>query len=138
VSVSQPPFFYWKNHSNKNRIILRFVLLFDVFKVPVALQPTALKASLFGAITMRAIMISVGVDLTQCFRSIVLIFAGVLVFSSWNLFTTGGGKHVKKVLKRDCLFMDYFHAFILMFLASFQTGCVQPWTTLMGPISSPM
>jgi len=97
--------------------IFVFVLLFDFFKVPVELQPRALKWGIMGAVVMRAVMISVGVAAIKRFRSIVLLFAGILMVSAWKLFFEGSGGEEEqdlgdnplvKVANWMCPAVDYF------------------------------
>merc|ERR1712157_179168 len=69
--------------------LLVFVLLFDYFKIPREYQNRILKWGILGAIVMRGIMITLGVELIQSFHAILLVFAGILVYSSatvlWGL-----------------------------------------------------
>ena len=59
-------------------------------QVPVELQNVALKWGIIGAILMRGVMILVGVELIERFRHIVLLFAGILLFSAYKLLVEGG------------------------------------------------
>jgi len=67
-----------------------FILLFEYFKVPPALQGRALKWGILGAIAMRGVMIGVGVELVQRFRSVTLVFAGILLASAAKLLAEDG------------------------------------------------
>eukprot|EP00961_Rhodomonas_salina_P145916 1964107-Rhodomonas_salina.1 len=87
-----------------------FLLLFEYFKVPPALQKRVssrlssstcalrgaehafarrqvLSWGIIGAISMRALFISAGVILIKKFRSVLLVFAGILMFSSYKILT---------------------------------------------------
>lgn len=63
-----------------------FLLIFQYFAVPAALQPRVLKWGIFGAIVMRAIMISAGVLLLQQFTWIVYLFGAILVITGIRMF----------------------------------------------------
>ena len=64
-----------------------FLLLFDYFKVPLAYQDRVLNWGIYGAIVFRAIMIGLGAALLQKFHAILLVFAGILVYSAAKVFT---------------------------------------------------
>ena len=59
-----------------------FLLLFDYFKVPLSSQDRVLNWGIYGAIVMRALMIGVGAAALENFHAILLVFAGILVYSS--------------------------------------------------------
>jgi tellurite resistance protein TerC len=58
-----------------------FLLIFQYFAVPAALQPRVLKWGIFGAILMRGVMIAAGALLLTRFTWIVYVFGGVLVLT---------------------------------------------------------
>jgi tellurite resistance protein TerC len=58
-----------------------FLLIFQYFAVPAALQPRVLKWGIFGAILMRGVMITAGALLLTRFTWIVYVFGGVLVLT---------------------------------------------------------
>jgi len=62
-----------------------FIMLFDYFKIPINLQNRVLSWGIGGAILLRGLMIGVGVAALQQFRSVILVFAGILIASSINL-----------------------------------------------------
>lgn len=64
-----------------------FLLLFEFFKVPLAAQDKVLNFGIFGAIVMRAIMISLGAAALENFHAILLFFAAILVYSSAKVLT---------------------------------------------------
>ena len=66
-----------------------FLLLFDFFKVPLSSQDRVLNWGIFGAIFMRAIMIGLGAVAIQQFHAILLVFAGVLIYSSAKVLLAG-------------------------------------------------
>jgi integral membrane protein, TerC family len=66
-----------------------FLMLFDYFKVPINLQNRVLSWGIGGAILLRGLMIGVGVAALQKFRSVILVFAGILIASSVNLLLEG-------------------------------------------------
>jgi TerC family integral membrane protein len=68
-----------------------FLLLFESFGVqPGSAQQKVLNYGIAGAVIMRAGMIGLGVAALQRFRGILLIFAAILLYSSYNLLFAGG------------------------------------------------
>lgn len=59
-----------------------FLLLFEYFQVPLSSQDKVLNWGIYGAIVMRAVMIGLGYEALENFRGILLVFAGILVYSS--------------------------------------------------------
>jgi tellurite resistance protein TerC len=66
-----------------------FILIFQYFGVPAALQPRVLKWGIIGAIVMRAIMIALGALLLEKFTWIIYVFGGILIFTGIRMFTGG-------------------------------------------------
>merc|ERR1711957_254190 len=66
-----------------------FLLLFEYFKVPLPYQNRVLNWGIFGAMGMRAIMIGIGAVALKEFHGILLVFAGILIFSSVKLLVGG-------------------------------------------------
>jgi TerC family integral membrane protein len=64
-----------------------FIMLFDYFRVPMELQTRVLNWGIVGAIALRGLMIVVGVAAIQKFKSVILVFAWILVASSIKLLT---------------------------------------------------
>ena len=62
-----------------------FLLLFDFFRVPLSSQEKVLSWGIYGSIVMRAIMIWLGAAALENFHAILLVFAGVLVYSSGKI-----------------------------------------------------
>lgn len=62
-----------------------FLLLFDYFQVPLSYQDRVLNWGIYGAIVMRAVLIGVGAAALKEFHVILLVFAGILVYSSANV-----------------------------------------------------
>ena len=58
-----------------------FILIFQYFAVPAALQPTVLKWGILGAVVMRGIMIALGALLLQRFTWIPFVFGGILLLT---------------------------------------------------------
>jgi len=65
--------------------LLVFLLLFDYFKVPREFQNKILKWGIVGAVVMRAIMISLGAAIIHSFHAVLLVFAAILVYSSYSV-----------------------------------------------------
>mmetsp|Transcript_10643 Transcript_10643/g.17912 ORF Transcript_10643/g.17912 Transcript_10643/m.17912 type:complete len:354 (-) Transcript_10643:62-1123(-) len=66
-----------------------FLMLFDYFKIPFRSQGRVLTWGLIGAVVMRGIMIFVGVSAIQKFKWVTLLFAGILLASSYKLMHEG-------------------------------------------------
>jgi len=66
-----------------------FLLLFEYFKVPLSSQDRVLNWGIYGAIVMRALMIGVGAAALEKFHAILLVFAGILVYSSAKTLIPG-------------------------------------------------
>mmetsp|Transcript_13778 Transcript_13778/g.21284 ORF Transcript_13778/g.21284 Transcript_13778/m.21284 type:complete len:383 (+) Transcript_13778:144-1292(+) len=66
-----------------------FLLLFDFFKVPLQCQDKVLSWGIYGAVVMRATMITLGAIAIETFRPILLVFAGILVYSSFKILVEG-------------------------------------------------
>ena len=64
-----------------------FILVFDYFKVPVKSQRKVLQYGIASAAVLRAVMVLAGVAAIENFRPVLLLFAGILVFSSYKLLT---------------------------------------------------
>lgn len=47
---------------------------------------------ILSAAVLRGIMIAAGVELLENFQSVLLLFAGVLLFSSWKLLAADDGE----------------------------------------------
>lgn len=67
-----------------------FLLIFQYFKVPPALQPRVLKWGIFGAMVMRGIMIALGALLLQRFHWITYVFGGILVITGIRMLLAEG------------------------------------------------
>jgi TerC family integral membrane protein len=63
-----------------------FLITFKYFLVPPELQPRVLTWGIIGAVLMRGVMIVAGVSAVQRFKSIILIFAAILLVSAVKLF----------------------------------------------------
>jgi TerC family integral membrane protein len=59
-----------------------FLLLFDYFNVPLGNQDRVLNYGIYGAIVMRAVMIGLGSVALSQYHGILLVFAGILIYSS--------------------------------------------------------
>eukprot|EP00898_Chlorokybus_atmophyticus_P005742 jgi/Chlat1/6169/Chrsp41S05713 len=62
-----------------------FVLVFDYFQVPEAYQGRVLFYGIVGAMVFRAIMIALGAATLQQFEGVLLLFAAILIISSYKL-----------------------------------------------------
>jgi tellurite resistance protein TerC len=66
-----------------------FLLIFQYFAVPAALQARVLKWGIMGALIMRAIMIGIGALLLAKFHWIIYVFGGILVITGIRMLTLG-------------------------------------------------
>ncbi|MDZ4675259.1 MAG: TerC family protein [Gemmatimonadota bacterium] len=69
-----------------------FILIFQYFAVPPALQPRVLKWGILGAIVMRAIMIALGTVLLTRFHWIIYVFGGILIVTGLRMLRVGDEK----------------------------------------------
>ncbi|KAG5177832.1 integral membrane protein TerC family-domain-containing protein [Tribonema minus] len=67
-----------------------FLLLFEYFSVPVAYQGRVLQWGIIGAVILRGIFVALGQAALESFQPVLLIFAGILLVSSYKLLTEGG------------------------------------------------
>mmetsp|Transcript_2282 Transcript_2282/g.2738 ORF Transcript_2282/g.2738 Transcript_2282/m.2738 type:complete len:447 (-) Transcript_2282:231-1571(-) len=67
-----------------------FLLLFDYFKVPLKNQDRVLNYGIYGAIVMRATMIGLGTVALREYDGVLLLFAGILIYSSANVLINMG------------------------------------------------
>lgn len=70
--------------------LLVFLLLFDYFKVPLSSQDRVLNFGIYGAFVMRAIMIGLGSVALYEFHGVLLVFAGILLYSSATVLLGDG------------------------------------------------
>lgn len=66
-----------------------FLVLFDYFRVPLAYQDRVLSWGIYGAVVMRGIMIGLGAVALYEFRGVLLVFAGILIYSSAQVLVGG-------------------------------------------------
>ena len=64
-----------------------FILLFDFFQVEQGLQKRCLNWGIIGALVMRAVMILAGAEAVSRAEWVLLVFAAILIFSSFKLLT---------------------------------------------------
>lgn len=64
-----------------------FILLFDFFQVDQSLQKRCLNWGIIGALVMRAVMILAGAEAVARAEWVLLVFAAILLFSSFKLLT---------------------------------------------------
>lgn len=69
-----------------------FIMLFDYFRVPLELQNRVLSWGIAGAVALRGLMIGCGVAAVQKFNAVILVFAGILLVSSYKLLTKSEGE----------------------------------------------
>ncbi|KAI8465503.1 MAG: integral membrane protein TerC family-domain-containing protein [Monoraphidium minutum] len=62
-----------------------FVLVFNYFKTPPELQPKVLSYGIATAAVLRAVMILLGTELVERFEPVLVLFAGILLWSAYGL-----------------------------------------------------
>lgn len=67
-----------------------FLLLFDYFQVPMQYQNRVLNYGIVGAVVMRAIVIALGSAVLHQFKPVLLVFASILLFSSFTALSQLG------------------------------------------------
>jgi len=64
-----------------------FLLLFDYFKIPTSYQDKILSYGISTAVVLRLVLILAGSLALEEFKGILLVFAGILIFSSGKMLT---------------------------------------------------
>lgn len=64
-----------------------FLILFDYFKISKDYQSRVLSYGLWGAVILRGLFIGIGAVAIQEFHQILLLFAGVLLYSSYGILS---------------------------------------------------
>jgi len=62
-----------------------FILVFSYFKTPPESQKTVLTYGIATAAVLRLVLIVLGADIVESWKPVMLIFAGILLFSSVKL-----------------------------------------------------
>jgi len=66
-----------------------FSLIFDYFQTPSFAQPRVLKWGLIAAVVLRATFIFAGLAVVERFKGVLIVFAGILLYSAYGLLTEG-------------------------------------------------
>lgn len=64
-----------------------FSLIFDYFQTPAYAQPRVLKYGLLAAVVLRLAFICAGLAVVEQFKGVLLVFAGILLYSAYGLLT---------------------------------------------------
>ena len=78
-----------------------FLLLFDYFKVPRPYQNRVLNYGIIGAVIMRAVVIALGSAVLHRFKPVLLVFASILIFSSYTNLVESFGEGDKEEEDQD-------------------------------------
>lgn len=62
-----------------------FVLVFNYFKTPLSCQAKVLNYGIISAAVLRLALVFAGSELLQEFRPLLVVFAGILLYSSWRV-----------------------------------------------------
>jgi tellurite resistance protein TerC len=65
--------------------VFLFVLIFERFEVPIALQRRVLSWGIWGAIAMRGVLLLAGLGAIHRFRPVLYLFGAVLVYAGFRL-----------------------------------------------------
>jgi len=88
-----------------------FLVLFDYFGVPLQNQDRVLNWGIYGAIVMRAAMIALGAAALENFHAILLVFAGILVYSSAKVLIGGEEDDEEEDMSQNTI-VQFSHRFI--------------------------
>jgi len=80
-----------------------FLLLFEYFQVPQSSQNRVLNWGICGAVVMRALMIGVGAAALERFHAILLVFAGILIYSSAKTLIPGDEEEEEEDLNDNAI-----------------------------------
>jgi len=67
-----------------------FILLFTYFKVPQEGRDRVLNFGILTAAVLRGVLIFLGAEIIEQFDYVLLLFAGILLYSSYNVLFDGG------------------------------------------------
>lgn len=76
-----------------------FVLIFKYFQVPLVSQKKILDYGIYSAAVLRLIMILLGSELINLFEPVLLLFAGILIYSAYGILV--GGENEEEDLSRN-------------------------------------
>jgi len=93
-----------------------FYVIFENFEIPERYQRRVLQWGIFGALLMRALFISIGIQLLESFHFVIWIFGALLVFTGIKLFFEGdddestnfGEKWYIKLIQNNLRYVDDF------------------------------
>ena len=91
-----------------------FVILFNYFKIPQNLQSKVLNYGIFGAIFLRFFFILFGFIAIESFHSILLLFSGILLFSSYKILFKNDENNEEEV--RSVYVFILFHSLFMCFI----------------------
>ncbi|KAK9804777.1 hypothetical protein WJX72_004869 [[Myrmecia] bisecta] len=80
-----------------------FILVFQYFRTPRLEQDKVLTFGILSAAVLRLIMIVLGVELIDRFQPVLLLFAGILLASSYKLLASGGGEEEEEDLNDNAI-----------------------------------
>eukprot|EP00584_Thalassiosira_punctigera_P005501 CAMPEP_0172525880 /NCGR_PEP_ID=MMETSP1067-20121228/897_1 /TAXON_ID=265564 ORGANISM="Thalassiosira punctigera, Strain Tpunct2005C2" /NCGR_SAMPLE_ID=MMETSP1067 /ASSEMBLY_ACC=CAM_ASM_000444 /LENGTH=399 /DNA_ID=CAMNT_0013309263 /DNA_START=124 /DNA_END=1323 /DNA_ORIENTATION=+ len=80
-----------------------FLLLFEYFQVPLSSQDRVLNWGIYGAVVMRAGMIGLGAAALERYHAILLVFAGILVYSSAKTLIPGDEDEEEEDLNENAI-----------------------------------
>mmetsp|Transcript_848 Transcript_848/g.2303 ORF Transcript_848/g.2303 Transcript_848/m.2303 type:complete len:383 (+) Transcript_848:130-1278(+) len=66
-----------------------FILLFDYFKVPEKGKERVLSFGIYTAAVLRGVLIVLGSELVEKFEPVLLVFAGILLYSAYDVLFKG-------------------------------------------------
>lgn len=78
-----------------------FSLIFDYFQTPTYAQPRVLRYGLLAAVVLRLSFICAGLAVVERFKGVLLVFAGILLYSSYGLLA--GGEEEEEDLSQNAI-----------------------------------
>ena len=80
-----------------------FILVFDYFKTPVEYQNKVLTYGIATAAVLRLVLIVLGADIVENWKPVLLVFAGILLFSSFKLLLVDGDEDEEEDLGNNSI-----------------------------------
>ena len=80
-----------------------FILVFEYFKTPVDYQKTVLTYGIATAAVLRLVLIVLGADIVESWKPVLLIFAAILLFSSFKLLCVDGNDNDEDDLSNNAI-----------------------------------
>lgn len=80
-----------------------FILVFEYFKTPIDYQKKVLTYGIATAAVLRLVLIVLGADIVESWKPVLLIFAAILLFSSFKLLLVNGDEDEDEDLSNNAI-----------------------------------